>query len=171
MTRVMVVEDEPLVREVWDREELRALWLKQGETFKAEWLGELPADAEITIYRSGKWMDLCRGPHLASTGKLDPQAFKLTRVSGAYWRGDEHNPQLTRIYGTAWATDADLEAYLVKVEEAEKRDHRKLGTDLDLFSFPEEVGGGGTGAVMSSGTSMRRERSHSASPLAWGSQR
>src|SRR5881394_444991 len=104
--RRIIAADEPLVREVWKREDVRALFEKQGESFKAEWVMELPEGEPITMYRSGNgenaWIDLCRGPHLASTGKLDPQAFKLTHVSGAYWRGDPKNPMLSRIYGTAW---------------------------------------------------------------------
>ncbi|WP_394269750.1 threonine--tRNA ligase [Qipengyuania sp.] len=139
--RRIIARNEPLVREVWEREALRDLWLTQGETFKAEWLMELPADAEITIYRSGQWMDLCRGPHLASTGKLDPQAFKLTRVSGAYWRGDQNNAMLSRIYGTGWLNKKQLAEHLTRLEEAAKRDHRKLGRDMDLFHLQEEAHG------------------------------
>src|SRR5437764_12378268 len=104
--RRIIAADKALVREVWRREDVRALFEKQGERFKAEWVMELPEGEPITMYRSGRsedaWIDLCRGPHLASTGKLDPNAFKLTRVSGAYWPGDPKNPMLSRIYGTAW---------------------------------------------------------------------
>ena len=146
--RAIVAEDQPFVREdVSTEEALRRLTEQPFKREIVEGLGTDAAAGDIdaaaqtaSFYRNDGWEDLCLGPHVPSTGRLG--AFKLTAVSGAYWRGDEHNPQLTRIYGTAWATDADLEAYLVKVEEAEKRDHRKLGTDLDLFSFPEEIGSG-----------------------------
>jgi threonyl-tRNA synthetase len=143
--RRIIAADEPLVREVWKREDVRALFEKQGESFKAEWVMELPEGEPITMYRSGQsddaWIDLCRGPHLASTGKLDPQAFKLTRVSGAYWRGDPKNPMLSRIYGTAWLNKKQLDAYLVRLEEAAKRDHRKLGQEMDLFHLQAEAHG------------------------------
>ena len=95
----------------------------------------------MTIYRSGGWLDLCRGPHLASTGKLDPQAFKLTRVSGAYWRGDQNNPMLSRIYGTGWLNKKQLDAHLFRLEEAAKRDHRKIGQEMDLFHLQPEAQG------------------------------
>src|SRR3954469_1547007 len=143
--RRIIARDEPLVREVWQREDVRALFEKQGERFKAEWVMELPEGEPITMYRSGKsedaWIDLCRGPHLASTGKLDPSAFKLTRVSGAYWRGDPKNPMLSRIYGTAWLNKKQLDAYLVRLEEAAKRDHRKIGQEMDLFHLQPEAHG------------------------------
>ena len=143
--RRIIAADEPLVREVWKREDVRALFEKQGERFKAEWVMELPEGEPITMYRSGHaadaWIDLCRGPHLASTGKLDPQAFKLTRVSGAYWRGDPKNPMLSRIYGTAWLNKKQLDAYLVRLEEAAKRDHRKIGQEMDLFHLQPEAQG------------------------------
>ena len=139
--RRVIARDEPLVREVWSRDEVREFFLKQGETFKAEWVMELPADETITMYRSGGWLDLCRGPHLASTGKLDPQAFKLTRVSGAYWRGDQKNAMLSRIYGTGWLNRKQLEAHLTRLEEAAKRDHRRIGQDMDLFHLQAEAQG------------------------------
>jgi threonyl-tRNA synthetase len=143
--RRIIAADEPLIREVWQREDVRALFEKQGEQFKAEWVMELPEGEPITMYRSGKaedaWIDLCRGPHLASTGKLDPSAFKLTRVSGAYWRGDPKNPMLSRIYGTAWLNKKQLDAYLVRLEEAAKRDHRKIGQEMDLFHLQAEAHG------------------------------
>src|SRR3954467_5335362 len=143
--RRIIVRDEPLVREVWKREDVRALFEKQGERFKAEWVMELPEGEPITMYRSGNaadaWIDLCRGPHLASTGKLDASAFKLTRVSGAYWRGDPKNPMLSRIYGTAWLNKKQLDAYLVRLEEAAKRDHRKIGQEMDLFHLQAEAHG------------------------------
>jgi threonyl-tRNA synthetase len=139
--RRIIARDEPLVREVWTRDRVRQYFLEQGEAFKAEWVMELPAEETITMYRSGGWMDLCRGPHLASTGKLDPQAFKLTRVSGAYWRGDQKNAMLSRIYGTGWLNRKQLDAHLQRLEEAAKRDHRKLGREMDLFHFQEEAAG------------------------------
>ncbi|HHI88367.1 MAG TPA: threonine--tRNA ligase, partial [Hellea balneolensis] len=112
----------------------------KGETYKAELIADLPEDETITIYRQGEWLDLCRGPHLPSTGKIGT-AFKLMKVAGAYWRGDSSKAQLQRIYGTAWASKADLEAYLHRLEEAEKRDHRRLGREMDLFHFQEEAQG------------------------------
>jgi threonyl-tRNA synthetase len=139
--RRIIARDEPLVREVWSREDVRKLFLEQGETFKAEWVMELPENETITMYRSGKWLDLCRGPHLASTGKVDPQAFKLTRVSGAYWRGDQKNAMLSRIYGTGWLNRKQLEAHLTRLEEAAKRDHRRIGQDMDLFHLQAEAHG------------------------------
>ena len=139
--RRIIRADTPLVREVWTREQVRDFFVRQGETFKAEWVMELPADETISMYRTGDWLDLCRGPHLASTGKLDPEAFKLTRVSGAYWRGDQNNPQLSRIYGTGWLNRKQLEAHLVRLEEAAKRDHRKIGQEMDLFHLQAEAHG------------------------------
>ncbi|MEA3008835.1 MAG: threonyl-tRNA synthetase [Sphingomonadales bacterium] len=139
--RRVIARDEPLVREVWSREDVRKLFLEQGESFKAEWVMELPEHETITMYRSGKWLDLCRGPHLASTGKVDPQAFKLTRVSGAYWRGDQKNAMLSRIYGTGWLNRKQLEAHLTRLEEAAKRDHRRIGQDMDLFHLQAEAHG------------------------------
>uniref|UniRef100_UPI00262384AD TGS domain-containing protein n=1 Tax=Sphingosinicella sp. TaxID=1917971 RepID=UPI00262384AD len=140
--RRIIRADQPLRREVWDRDALIARWREQGETFKAQWAAELPAGDEISVYWSGdKWFDMCRGPHLASTGKLDPQAFKLTRVSGAYWRGDQKNAMLSRIYGTAWLNKKQLDAHLLRLEEAAKRDHRKLGQEMDLFHLQAEAHG------------------------------
>ncbi len=143
--RRIIAADEPLIREEWSREDVRGFFERTGESFKAEWVMELPEGEAITMYRSGSaenaWMDLCRGPHLASTGKLDPQAFKLTRVSGAYWRGDQANPMLSRIYGTAWLNRKQLDAYLVRLEEAAKRDHRKIGQEMDLFHLQAEAHG------------------------------
>jgi len=139
--RAIIARDEKLVREVWSREDLIAIWQKQGETFKAEWAAELPQGEELTVYRQGEWFDMCRGPHLASTGKLDPQAFKLTRVSGAYWRGDQKNAMLSRIYGTGWLNKKQLDAHLVRLEEAAKRDHRKIGQEMDLFHLQAEAHG------------------------------
>ncbi|MGB5483848.1 threonine--tRNA ligase, partial [Parasphingorhabdus sp.] len=138
----IIAADKPLRREVWERDDLIARWQIDGESFKAEWAAELPEGDEITVYWSGDdWMDMCRGPHLASTGKLDPKAFKLMRVSGAYWRGDQRNPQLSRIYGTGWLNKKQLAAHLLRLEEAAKRDHRKLGAEMDLFHFQHEAQG------------------------------
>jgi threonyl-tRNA synthetase len=139
--RAIIGRDEKLVREVWSRADLIAKWQADGETFKAEWAADLPEGEELTVYRAGKWMDMCRGPHLASTGKLDPHAFKLMRVSGAYWRGDQNNPQLSRIYGTGWLNKKQLDAHLVRLEEAAKRDHRKIGQEMDLFHLQAEAHG------------------------------
>jgi threonyl-tRNA synthetase len=143
--RKIIGKNEPLIREVWSRQQLIERWTKQGETFKAEWAQELPEGEELTIYRAGKgedaWLDMCRGPHLASTGKVDPNAFKLTRVSGAYWRGDQKNAMLSRIYGTGWLNKKQLDEHLIRLEEAAKRDHRKLGQEMDLFHLQQEAHG------------------------------
>ncbi|PCD01576.1 threonine--tRNA ligase [Sphingomonas spermidinifaciens] len=143
--RRIIAADEPLIREVWRREDLIARWNAQGETFKAEWAAELPDGEELTVYRAGRgedaWLDMCRGPHLASTGKVAADAFKLTRVSGAYWRGDQKNAMLSRIYGTGWLNKKQLDAHLHRLEEAAKRDHRKLGQEMDLFHLQAEAHG------------------------------
>ena len=140
--REIIRADKPLRREVWSRQALIDRWTAEGESFKAEWARELPEGEELTVYWSGDdWLDMCRGPHLASTGKLDPQAFKLMRVAGAYWRGDQKNAQLTRIYGTGWLNKKQLDAHLHKLEEAAKRDHRKLGAEMDLFHLQQEAHG------------------------------
>ncbi len=139
--RAIIARNEPFVREVWSREQLIETWNAQGETFKAEWAAELPDGEELTIYRQGQWLDMCRGPHMVSTGKLDPQAFKLTRVSGAYWRGDQKNAMLSRIYGTGWLNKKQLDAHLHMLEEAGKRDHRKIGQEMDLFHLQSEAQG------------------------------
>ncbi|NTS64894.1 threonine--tRNA ligase [Sphingomonas sp. HHU CXW] len=139
--RRIIAKNEPFTREVWTREQLIETWNKQGETFKAEWAAELPDHEELTIYRQGAWLDMCRGPHMASTGKLDPQAFKLTRVSGAYWRGDQKNAMLSRIYGTGWLNKKQLDQHLFMLEEAAKRDHRKIGQEMDLFHLQSEAQG------------------------------
>lgn len=136
----IVSRDEEIIREVWTKEDVRDFFAKEGETFKAEWVGELPEGEDITMYRQGDWVDLCRGPHLPSTGKL-PKAFKLMRVAGAYWRGDAANPQLQRIYGTAWRNEKELKAHLTMIEEAEKRDHRRIGREMNLFHIQEEAVG------------------------------
>ncbi|MFU7526966.1 threonine--tRNA ligase [Qipengyuania sp. ASV99] len=140
--RAIIRADKPLRREAWSREALIAKWAAEGESFKAEWAKELPEGEELTVYWSGDdWLDMCRGPHLPSTGKLDPDAFKLMRVAGAYWRGDQNNAQLTRIYGTGWLNKKQLNAHLTRLEEAAKRDHRKLGREMDLFHLQEEAHG------------------------------
>ncbi|WP_337829005.1 threonine--tRNA ligase [Pseudonocardia sp. TMWB2A] len=143
--RKIIAANEPLVREVWSRQQLIEKWQAEGELFKAEWAAELPEGEELTVYRAGTapdaWLDMCRGPHLPSTGKLDPNAFKLMRVSGAYWRGDQRNPQLSRIYGTGWLNKKQLDAHLHRLEEAAKRDHRKLGQEMDLFHLQQEAHG------------------------------
>jgi len=140
--RKIIAANKPLRREIWDRDALIARWRAQGENFKAEWAAELPAGDEISVYWSGDdWMDMCRGPHLASTGRLDPQAFKLTRVSGAYWRGDQKNAMLSRVYGTGWLNKKQLDLHLTRLEEAAKRDHRKLGQEMDLFHLQQEAHG------------------------------
>jgi threonyl-tRNA synthetase len=140
--RAIIAADKPLRREVMARDALIATWQNAGESFKAEWAAELPEGEELSVYWSGNdWMDMCRGPHLASTGKLDPAAFKLTRVAGAYWRGDQNNPQLSRIVGTGWLNKKQLDAHLLRLEEAAKRDHRRLGQDMDLFHLQQEAHG------------------------------
>ncbi len=144
--RRVIAEDKPLIREVWERDRLIAWFQGKGESFKAEWAAELPDDQELTVYHAGEpgadtWLDLCRGPHLASTGKLDPAAFKLTRVSGAYWRGDQASAMLSRIYGTGWLNKKQLDAHLHRLEEAAKRDHRKIGAEMDLFHLAPEAQG------------------------------
>lgn len=140
--RKIIAANKPLRREVWSREQLISRWKQQGENFKAEWTAELPEGEELTVYWSGEdWLDMCRGPHLPSTGKLDPAAFKLTRVSGAYWRGDQKNAMLSRVYGTGWLNKKQLDAHLTRLEEAAKRDHRKLGNEMDLFHLQQEAHG------------------------------
>ena len=133
----IVDRDEPITREVWDRNEAIEHFKSIGETYKAEIIEDLAENETITVYRQGNWKDLCRGPHLPSTGRLG-KAFKLTKLAGAYWRGDSNNAQLQRIYGTAWASEKDLKKHLQMLEEAEKRDHRKLGREMNLFHFQEE---------------------------------
>ena len=139
--RRIIAADKPLEREVWTRQQLIQWFKDHGESFKAEWAAELPEGEELTVYRAGDWLDMCRGPHLASTGKLKPDAFKLTRVSGAYWRGDQKNAMLSRIYGTGWLDKKQLADHLHRLEEAAKRDHRKLGAEMDLFHLQQEAHG------------------------------
>ena len=136
----IVDRDETIEREVWKRDEAVEFFRSMGEEYKAEIIAGIPSDQDITLYRQGEFIDLCRGPHLPSTGKLG-KAFKLTHVSGAYWRGDSNNEMLQRVYGTAWSTDKQLRKYLHMLEEAEKRDHRRLGRVMDLFHFQEEAPG------------------------------
>ena len=136
----IVDRDEPIIRNVWTRDEAVAFYKKNNEPFKIELVEAIPADQTVTFYQQGDFIDLCRGPHLPSTGKLG-HAFKLMKVAGAYWRGDSTRPMLQRIYGTAWVTEKDLAAYLHMLEEAEKRDHRKLGRQLGLFHLQEEAAG------------------------------
>ena len=136
----IVDRDEPIKREVWERDKAAEFFRGIGEAYKAEIIESIPSEEDLTLYRQGNFIDLCRGPHLPSTGKLG-KAFKLTHVSGAYWRGDSNNEMLQRIYGTAWANDKQLRQYLHMLEEAEKRDHRRLGRIMDLFHFQEEAPG------------------------------
>src|SRR5271166_1417650 len=136
--RDIVRRDEKITREVWDRDAAIAFFDNIGEAYKAEYIGEIPEGEEISLYRQGDFVDLCVGPHLPSTGCLG-QAFKLMNVAGAYWRGDPKNAQLQRVYGTAFASQKELDQYLFQLEEAERRDHRRLGRELDLFHIGEEA--------------------------------
>ena len=129
----------PVTRSVKTREEAIAFFREMGEEYKAQIIEDIPGDEELSLYGQGDWIDLCRGPHVPNTSHLG--AFKLTKLAGAYWRGDSNNEMLQRIYGTAWANKKDLEAYLHRLEEAEKRDHRKIGKQLKLFHFQEEAPG------------------------------
>ncbi len=138
--REIVDRDEPISREVWERDEAIEHFKARGEKYKAEWIAEIPNGEEISIYRQGRWLDLCTGPHLPSTGKLG-KAFKLMKISGAYWRGDAKNAQLQRIYGTVFPDDRQLAAHLHQLEEAEKRDHRRIGREMGLFHQQEEAAG------------------------------
>jgi len=136
----IVARDLPIVREVWQRDEAVRFFEGWGEHYKAELIAAIPAGEPVSVYRQGEWLDLCRGPHLPSTGRLGT-AFKLMKLAGAYWRGDSRNAMLQRIYGTAWADDKQLKAYLYRLEEAEKRDHRRLGRQMNLFHLQEEAPG------------------------------
>ncbi len=135
--REIIARNRPFTKEVWDREKARQVFADKGEDYKIELIDAIPDDQDLKIYFQGDWFDLCRGPHMDSTGRIG-DAFKLMRVAGAYWRGDANNPMLTRIYGTAWADKKQLDAYLHMLEEAEKRDHRRLGREMNLFHFQEE---------------------------------
>lgn len=133
----IVAKDRPFTKEIWTRDQAKDWFEKHGEAFKVELVDSIPGDEDLKIYKQGDWLDLCRGPHLPSTGKIG-NAFKLMKVAGAYWRGDSNRPMLQRIYATAFATQKELDAYLKMLEEAEKRDHRRLGREMDLFHFQEE---------------------------------
>ncbi|MBB2970738.1 threonine--tRNA ligase [Mesorhizobium sp. RMAD-H1] len=135
--REIIARNKPFTKEVWSREKAKQVFAEKGEIYKVELVDAIPEDQDVKIYRQGEWFDLCRGPHMASTGQIG-NSFKLMKVAGAYWRGDANNPMLSRIYGTAFANDNDLNAYLHMLEEAEKRDHRRLGREMDLFHFQEE---------------------------------
>ena len=136
----IIQRNKNFIREVWSKKESIKYFKDKGEDYKVELINDLPDNEEISIYKQGDWLDLCRGPHMVSTKQIG-KAFKLMKVAGAYWRGDSSNTMLTRIYGTAWATEKDLEQHLLQIEEAEKRDHRKLGREMDLFHFQEEAPG------------------------------
>ena len=138
--REIVDRDEKITREIWSRDQTARWFQDHGEKYKAEWVHEIPDGEEISIYRQGKWLDMCVGPHLPSTGKLG-KAFKLMKLAGAYWRGDARNAQLQRIYGTCWPDEKQLAAYLHQLEEAEKRDHRRIGKEMNLFHQQEEAAG------------------------------
>jgi threonyl-tRNA synthetase len=138
--REIIARDKPFTKEVWSRDEAKRVFKDKGELFKVELVDAIPKDQELKIYKQGDWFDLCRGPHMTSTGKIGG-AFKLMKVAGAYWRGDSNREMLSRIYGTAFAKQEELDAYLKMIEEAEKRDHRKLGREMDLFHFQEEAPG------------------------------
>src|SRR6187455_1290381 len=138
--REIIARDKPFTKETWDRQKTKQVFRDKGESFKVELVDAIPADQQIKIYKQGDWFDLCRGPHMTSTGKVG-NAFKLMKVAGAYWRGDSNRDMLSRIYGTAFAKKEELDAYLKQLEEAEKRDHRKLGREMDLFHFQEEAPG------------------------------
>src|SRR6202790_1005913 len=135
--REIVKENRPFTKEVWSREKARQVFADKGEMFKVELVDAIPEGEAVKIYRQGDWFDLCRGPHMVATSQIG-NAFKLMKGGGAYWRGDSQNPMLTRIYGTAWHNQAELDAYVHMLEEAERRDHRRLGREMDLFHFQEE---------------------------------
>ena len=136
----IIARNAPFTKEFWSRDEAKRFFRDKGELFKIELVDAIPEGEDLKIYKQGEWLDLCRGPHMTSTGQIG-RAFKLMKFAGAYWRGDSTKPQLQRIYGTAWASEDDLKAYLHQIEEAEKRDHRKLGREMDLFHFQEEAPG------------------------------
>jgi threonyl-tRNA synthetase len=138
--REIIARDKSFTKEVWSREQAKKVFRDKGEAFKVELIDAIPGSEPITIYRQGEWFDLCRGPHMTSTGKVG-NAFKLMKVAGAYWRGDSNREMLSRIYGTAFAKQEELDAHLKQIEEAEKRDHRRLGREMDLFHFQEEAPG------------------------------
>ena len=146
----IIARNAPFTKEIWSREKAKEVFAAKGENYKVELVDAIPAGQDLKIYHQGDWFDLCRGPHMASTGQIG-SAFKLMKVAGAYWRGDSNNAMLSRIYGTAWADQADLDNYLHMLAEAEKRDHRKLGREMDLFHFQEE----GPGVVFWHGKGWR----------------
>jgi threonyl-tRNA synthetase len=135
--REIIGRNRPFTKQVWDRDKAKKVFRDKGEAYKVELIDAIPEDQDLKVYYQGDWFDLCRGPHMVSTGQIG-NAFKLMKVAGAYWRGDANNPMLTRIYGTAWADQAQLDSYLHMLEEVEKRDHRRLGREMDLFHFQEE---------------------------------
>ncbi|MHA1547236.1 MAG: threonine--tRNA ligase, partial [Alphaproteobacteria bacterium] len=135
--RAIIKRNARFEKQVWSREKAREFFRERGENYKVELVDAIPEGEDLRIYSQGDWLDLCRGPHMPSTGKIGT-SFKLMKIAGAYWRGDPRNPMLQRIYGTAWASDEDLKAHLYMLEEAEKRDHRRLGREMDLFHFQEE---------------------------------
>jgi len=136
----IIARNAPFTKEVWSRDETKRHFSEAGEDYKVELVDAIPSGEDLKIYKQGDWLDLCRGPHMTSTGHIG-KAFKLMSIAGAYWRGDSSNPMLQRIYGTAWSQDADLKEHLHRIEEAEKRDHRKLGREMNLFHFQEEAPG------------------------------
>ena len=136
----IIKRNDAFTKEIWSRDEAKAYFAEKGEHFKVELVDAIPEGEEVKIYKQGAWLDLCRGPHMVSTGQIGT-GFKLLKVAGAYWRGDSNNPMLQRIYGTAWASDKELKTHLHNLEEAEKRDHRRLGREMDLFHFQEEAPG------------------------------
>jgi threonyl-tRNA synthetase len=135
--REIIARNAPFTKDIWDREKVRRIFRDRGEAFKVELVDAIPEGQDLKVYSQGSWFDLCRGPHMVSTGQIG-SAFKLMKVAGAYWRGDSHNPMLTRIYATAWRNQEELDAYTRQLEEAEKRDHRRLGREMNLFHFQEE---------------------------------
>jgi threonyl-tRNA synthetase len=138
--RAIIAQDKPFTKDIWSREKARSIFTEKGENFKVELVDAIPDDQDLTIYHQGDWFDLCRGPHMPSTGRIG-QAFKLMKVAGSYWRGDSSKPVLTRLYGTAFASQGELDAHLTRLEEAEKRDHRRLGREMDLFHFQDDAPG------------------------------
>src|SRR3977135_920359 len=138
--REIIARDKPFTKEVWSRDEAKRVFKDKGEMFKVELVDAIPPDQDLNIYKQGDWFDLCRGPHMTSTGKIG-NSFKLMKVAGAYWRGDSNREMLSRIYGTAFAKQEELDAYLKQLDEAENRDQRKLGREMDLFHFQEEAPG------------------------------
>ncbi|MCH8240882.1 MAG: threonine--tRNA ligase, partial [Proteobacteria bacterium] len=138
--REIIARGQPFTKQVWTRDKARQVFADKGEDYKVELIDAIPEGEDIKIYTQGEWFDLCRGPHMPSTAKVG-NGFKLLSIAGAYWRGDSNNPMLQRIYGTAWASEKDLKAYLTMLEEAEKRDHRRLGREMDLYHFQDEAPG------------------------------